>query len=65
MRKERAALASRPKATPAEHGESGVMTFIVNQRGCVYQRDLGKDTSRIVRKMSAYDPDPDWHASAA
>ncbi len=50
-------------AWPAEHGESGVMTFIVNQQGQVYQRDLGKNTARIARKMSAYDPDPAWQLS--
>ena len=49
-------------AWPAEYGESGVMTFIVNQQGRVYQRDLGPDTFKRVRKMKAYDPDPGWHA---
>jgi hypothetical protein len=51
-------------AWPVEYGESGVMTFIVNQRGRVYQRDLGKDTAKVVRKMDAYDPDLGWHVSA-
>ena len=51
-------------AWPVEYGESGVMTFIVNQRGRVYQRDLGKDTAKVVRKMDAYDPDATWHVSA-
>jgi hypothetical protein len=48
---------------PAEYGESGVMTFIVNQQGRVYQQDLGEHTARIVNKMRAYDPDPSWHLS--
>jgi hypothetical protein len=47
-------------AWPAQYGETGVMTFIVNQEGRVYQTDLGPDTSKIASKMSAYDPDPDW-----
>ena len=51
-------------AWPAEYGESGVMTFIVNQRGRVQQRDLGKDTAKTVKKMSAYDPDPAWQVSS-
>lgn len=51
-------------AWPAEYGDSGVMTFIVNQQGRVLQRDLGKNTEQIARKMNAYDPDPAWHVSA-
>jgi hypothetical protein len=50
-------------AWPAEYGESGVMTFMVNQQGRVYQRDLGEQTAKIVRKMHAYDPDPLWKIS--
>ena len=48
---------------PADYGDSGVMTFIVNQQGRVYQKDLGEDTAKIVKKMKAYDPDPSWHVS--
>ena len=51
-------------AWPLEYGESGVMTFIVNQRGRVYQKDLGPDTGKTVQKMDAYDPDPEWRISA-
>ena len=50
-------------AWPAEYGQSGVMTFIVNQQGRVFQRDLGKDTARAARKLSAYDPEPGWSLS--
>lgn len=50
-------------AWPVEYGESGVMTFVVNQQGRVRQKDLGPDTARIVRKMNAYDPDPSWRIS--
>jgi hypothetical protein len=48
---------------PAEYGTSGVMTFIVNQDGRVYQKDLGQDTAKIVKHMQAYDPDPSWQLS--
>jgi hypothetical protein len=51
-------------AWPVEYGESGVMTFIVNHQGRVYQKDLGTATSKVVRKMNAYDPDPSWRLSA-
>jgi hypothetical protein len=50
-------------AWPAEYGVSGVMTFIVNQQGRVYQKDFGKDSAEIVAKMHAYDPDPSWKIS--
>jgi len=50
-------------AWPAEYGTSGVMTFIVNQQGRVYQKDLGKKTAQIVKKMRAYDPDRSWQIS--
>jgi hypothetical protein len=40
------------------------MTFIVNQQGKFYQRDLVKKSDRIARKMTAYDPDPAWQVSA-
>ncbi len=50
-------------AWPAEYGNSGVMTFIVNQRGRVYQRDLGADTETLAPAISAYDPGPGWSVS--
>lgn len=49
-------------AWPAEYGVSGVMTFIVNQDGVVFQKDLGKDTAALVEQMNAYDPDTTWTA---
>jgi hypothetical protein len=51
-------------AWPAEYGDSGVMTFIVNQQGRVHQRDLGENTPKTVRKLDAYDPDGSWNISA-
>jgi hypothetical protein len=47
-------------AYPATHGNSGVMTFIVNHDGVVYQKDLGKNTAKIAKKMTAFDPDQSW-----
>ena len=50
-------------AWPVEYGESGVMTFVVNQRGRVYQKDLGPDTAKTAEVMKAYDPDKTWSVS--
>ncbi|MDD2539558.1 MAG: DUF2950 domain-containing protein [Desulfuromonadaceae bacterium] len=47
-------------AYPARWGVSGIMTFIVNQRGRVYQKNLGPKTAVIARKMKAYNPDLSW-----
>lgn len=47
-------------AYPARWGVSGVMTFIVNQRGRVYQKDLGAETTTIARKIKSYNPDLTW-----
>ena len=50
-------------AWPASYGESGIMTFIVNQQGRVYQRDFGSDTLKTAAKMKVYDPDKTWAVS--
>jgi hypothetical protein len=47
-------------AWPAEWGNTGVMTFIVNQQGKVYQKNLGLKTVKIARAMTTYDPDDTW-----
>lgn len=49
-------------AYPARYGSSGVMTFIVNHEGVVYQKDLGPDTAKLARAMSRFDPGPGWTA---
>ena len=49
-------------AWPAEYGVSGVMTFIINQDGVVFQKDLGDDTDNTVAVIDAYDPDSTWVA---
>ncbi|HEX6136899.1 MAG TPA: DUF2950 domain-containing protein [Casimicrobiaceae bacterium] len=47
-------------AYPARWGASGVMTFIVNHDGVVYQRNLGSRTVAIATSMTRFDPDPRW-----
>ncbi len=47
-------------AYPEHWDQSGIMTFIVNQDGKVYQRNLGEDTSRIAGAMKEYNPDKQW-----
>ncbi len=47
-------------AWPAEWGNTGVMTFIVNQQGKVYQKNLGSKTAKIAKAMTTYDPDDTW-----
>jgi hypothetical protein len=50
-------------AWPADYGNSGIMTFIVNQQGRVYQRDLGPKTEKLAPAINAYDPGPGWSPS--
>lgn len=47
-------------AYPARYGASGVMTFIVNHEGVVYQKDLGKNTARLAAAISTFNPDATW-----
>ena len=47
-------------AWPAQYDASGIMTFVINQSGVVWQKDLGADTAKIVAAMKAYDPDASW-----
>ena len=47
-------------AWPAEYGNSGVMTFLVNHNGTVYQKDLGQRTDFVARRTSLFDPDQTW-----
>jgi hypothetical protein len=47
-------------AYPAEYGNSGIMTFIVNQDGVVYEKNLGKETEKIAAAMKKFDPDKTW-----
>ena len=47
-------------AFPAQYGNSGIMTFITNHDGILYQRDLGPDTGRIAQGLTRFDPGPQW-----
>jgi hypothetical protein len=47
-------------AYPAQYGKSGVMSFIVNHDGKVYEKNLGPDTAAAASKINTYDPDSSW-----
>ena len=47
-------------AFPAQYGVTGVMTFLVNHDGIVYQKDLGANTGRLAETMKRFDPDSTW-----
>jgi hypothetical protein len=47
-------------AYPATYRSSGVMTFIVNQRGVVYQKDLGENTTALAEAITEFNPDSSW-----
>jgi Protein of unknown function (DUF2950) len=47
-------------AYPADYGHGGIMTFIVNQDGVVYQKDLGEDTASVASGLTEYNPDGTW-----
>jgi len=51
-------------AWPAKYGNSGVMTFIVNQRDIVFQKDLGPDTETLAKAIDSFDPDLSWEPTA-
>ena len=47
-------------AWPAAYESGGVMTFMVDQDGVVFQKDLGAATAKIASLITRYDPDIDW-----
>jgi hypothetical protein len=47
-------------AYPAKYGSSGVMSFIVNQDGVVYEKDLGKNTEKTAQAVKLFNPDSSW-----
>ena len=49
-------------AYPAEYGNSGVMSFLVNQSGIVYEADLGPETATATAAITAYNPGEGWTA---
>jgi hypothetical protein len=48
-------------AYPAKYGDSGVMTFIVNQNDIVWQKNLGPDTANVAPAIDTFNPDMSWH----
>ena len=48
-------------AYPVEYRSSGVMTFIVDASGTIYEKDLGPNTTKLAQALTAYDPDSTWH----
>jgi len=49
-------------AWPAEYRNSGVMTFVIDKDGVVYEKNLGAETADVVKAMTAYNPDSTWKA---
>lgn len=47
-------------AWPVDHGNSGVMTFVVSHQGRIFQKDLGPDTAKLAEAITRYDPDASW-----
>jgi Protein of unknown function (DUF2950) len=47
-------------AWPADHGNSGVMTFVSSHQGKLHQKGLGPDTAAVAEAMTRYDPDASW-----
>jgi hypothetical protein len=47
-------------AYPASYGSSGVMTFLINHDGVVYEKDLGPDTAQSVQEITRFNPDKSW-----
>ncbi len=51
-------------AWPVEYGKTGVMSFIVDQDGQLYQKNLGANGARIAASLKAFDPDSSWQPTA-
>lgn len=47
-------------ATPVSYGETGIMTFMMNDNGIVYERNLGPDTVKLAASITLYNPDENW-----
>jgi hypothetical protein len=47
-------------AYPAEYKNSGVMTFIIDDKGTTYQKDLGTETAKVAAEIKVFDPDSSW-----
>jgi Protein of unknown function (DUF2950) len=49
-------------AYPAEYRKTGVMSFLINQDGDLFQKDLGPQTAQVAESLTAFDPDASWSA---
>ena len=58
--KEKMILGFALVAYPAEYGNSGVMTFVVNQEGTIFEKNLGKNSRRLAEAITVYNPDKSW-----
>jgi hypothetical protein len=47
-------------AWPEKYGDTGVMTFVTDRSGVVYQKNLGEKTAEIAKAMTVFDPDSSW-----
>jgi hypothetical protein len=52
-------------AYPARYGASGIKSFIVNQEGVIYEKDLGPRTAELAASITRFDPDSTWHKTDA
>ncbi len=52
-------------AYPAQYGNSGIMSFMTNHDGVIYQRDLGPETAKAAESMTSFDPGPGWKPTSA
>jgi hypothetical protein len=52
-------------AYPAAYRNSGVMTFLVNHEGTVFQKDLGPNTDKLAEQMTSFNPDDTWKKVSA
>lgn len=51
-------------AWPVKYGDTGVMTFVVNHQGQIYEKNLGPKTDAVARAMKVFDPDTSWRKVA-
>ena len=47
-------------AWPVDYGRTGVMTFMINQGGVLYEKDLGPDTAAIAKGIRSFNPGRSW-----
>ncbi len=47
-------------AWPAEYGDTGVMSFLINHDGVLYEKDLGIDTDKVIDEMNSFEPAEGW-----